>query len=307
MTTHENVAELHSAAFFGDSRDDWWHPDFLKLMSQRWQLAEVRQVLDVGCGIGHWGRALAHALPLEAHVVGIDREPTWVSQATKIAETRGLSERFEYRCGMADSLEFEDGTFDMVTCQTVLIHLSEPINALREMLRVLKPGGILVVAEPNNLANTLLLDSCSAHASIEDLVADVRFMLTCERGKIALGEGNNSLGDLLPGMFADLGLARIQVYQSDCTMPAFPPYGSPQLQAWVKELADNIDQGFCLFGRHDTERYYLAGGGTQEDFESYWAKAIADQQETLAAVRAGRYHTAGGNHHYLISGRKPVN
>jgi hypothetical protein len=48
--------------------------------------------------------------------------------------------------------------------------------------------------------------SVSADASIDELVDLMRFDLTCERGKTALGEGNGSIGDLLPGYFAQHGI-----------------------------------------------------------------------------------------------------
>ena len=70
------------------------------------------------------------------------------------------------------------------------------------MLRVLKPGGLLAVAEPNNLASSLLFNSVTFDYSIERICDRVRFQLLCERGKAALGEGNNSIGDLLAGYFA---------------------------------------------------------------------------------------------------------
>ena len=49
----------HSAEYFGDTRDHWWNLDFLRLMAKRWELGSVRDALDVGCGVGHWGTVLA--------------------------------------------------------------------------------------------------------------------------------------------------------------------------------------------------------------------------------------------------------
>ena len=71
----------HSAEYFGDTRDHWWNLDFLRLMAQRWKLDAVRDVLDVGCGVGHWGMLLAAVLPELARVTGVDREPAWVDEA----------------------------------------------------------------------------------------------------------------------------------------------------------------------------------------------------------------------------------
>ncbi|MFZ4429870.1 MAG: class I SAM-dependent methyltransferase [Phycisphaerales bacterium] len=119
-------AKPHSAEFFNEMRDHWWHADFLELMAKRLALGEVRRVLDVGCGVGHWSRSLAPVLSPEATVVGIDREPRWVKEAGEAAARLGLQPRFTYRQGDAFALPFDDGVFDFVTCQTVLIHLSEP-------------------------------------------------------------------------------------------------------------------------------------------------------------------------------------
>src|SRR5262245_44917605 len=87
----------HSAEYFGDTRDFWWNQDFLELMAARWQLARVSDVLDVGCGVGHWGALLGRVLPPEARVTGVDRDPSWVEKARERARARGEEGRFCYR------------------------------------------------------------------------------------------------------------------------------------------------------------------------------------------------------------------
>ena len=108
----------HSAEHFGDTRDHWWNLDFLRLMAKRWKLDAVRDVLDVGCGVGHWGMLLASVMPENVRVTGIDREPSWVEQASARALARGLDGRFSYRQGDAQRLPFPDDSFDLTTCQT---------------------------------------------------------------------------------------------------------------------------------------------------------------------------------------------
>ncbi len=149
MSTNDVVP--HSGDYFGEQRDLWWNRDFLELFSQRWDLRNISSVLDVGCGIGHWGRAIGQVLPKDATMIGVDMEQEWVDKAQSIAKDYGLDKRFSYQVGDATKLNFPDETFDMVTCQTLLIHLQDPIAALKEFLRALKPGGLLAVAEPNNL------------------------------------------------------------------------------------------------------------------------------------------------------------
>jgi SAM-dependent methyltransferase len=137
---------------------------------------------------------------------------------------RGLDGRFEYRQGEAERLPFPDDSFDLTTCQTVLIHLRDPAAAIAEMRRVTRPGGLVAVAEPNNLTETLFLDSISNQAGVDEIVERVRFQLTCERGKVALGEGDNSLGDLCLGCLwrrtrRGRGTCQRQCHPISCRMP----------------------------------------------------------------------------------------
>jgi ubiquinone/menaquinone biosynthesis C-methylase UbiE len=156
----------HSAEHFGDTRDHWWNLDFLEFMAKRWNLDAVRDVLDVGSGIGHWGMLLASVMPAHVRFTGIDREPRWVERARERTLDRGLGGRFSYQVGEAERLPFPDDSFDLTTCQTLLIHLPDPGAAIAEMRRVTRPGGLVAVAESNNLTESLLLDSISNRASI---------------------------------------------------------------------------------------------------------------------------------------------
>ena len=297
--------EAHSAEYFGDTRDHWWNADFLRLMAQRWRLDAVRDVLDVGCGVGHWGGVLASVLPPAARITGIDREATWVEKATERATRRPSPERFSYRVGEVQQLPFPDDTFDLTTCQTVLIHVPDPAAALAEMIRVTKPGGLVAVAEPNNVASNLHVDSVSSKASIEELVELTRFHLTCERGKANLGLGNNSVGDLLPGIFAQSGrLEGIDVYLNDKVATLLPPYASEAERALVEEARLHEARDFWCWSQEETRRYYYGGGGDEPSFAVHWRRARASRTAVAQALAAGTYANTDGSVCYLVSGRK---
>jgi SAM-dependent methyltransferase len=295
----------HSADYFGDTRDHWWNRDYVALLAERWGFAAVRDALDVGSGVGHWGMTLGEHLPPDARVTGVDREPRWVAAATERAAARGLGGRFRYLEGAAEALPFADGCFDLVTCQTVLIHVPDPAAVLREMIRVTRPGGIVAVCEPNNLAQALMADATTFTGPVEDLLAMVGLQLRCERGKAALGEGDNSVGQLLPAMFAEAGLADLKVSMNDRAVPLAPPYEAPWQRPMLEEMLDFAARDYGLWSHDVTRRYYLAGGGAPEDFAGHWALALRLLRRAADEARAGTYRLAGGVVGYCVSGRRP--
>ena len=100
-------------------------------------------VLDVACGPGIVACAAARNA---SHVSGIDLTPAMIDQAQKRQRAMGLS-NLDWHVGNASALPFNDGTFDVVLTRYSFHHLSEPIAALREMKRVCRPGGRLVVID----------------------------------------------------------------------------------------------------------------------------------------------------------------
>jgi 2-polyprenyl-3-methyl-5-hydroxy-6-metoxy-1,4-benzoquinol methylase len=295
---------LHSAAYFNAARDFWWNRDHLALVGTRLGFADVISVLDVGSGVGHWGQLLLRwVLSPEATVVGVEREATWVAEARERAQQSGLAGRASYQQGVAEALAFADASFDMVTCQTLLIHVADPAVVLGEMLRVVKPGGLVVASEPNNRAS-LLVDT-DPDASVEEIVELLRFYLICERGKLALGEGNSSVGDLLPGYLVQQGAVDIQTLIADKTSRLTPPYEGDEQRALRQEVIDDATCNRWVWSHDETRRLFLAGGGTQRDFDTGWAQRMAAARAVAERIESNTYHGAGGIIHYMVAGRRP--
>jgi SAM-dependent methyltransferase len=293
---------LHSAAYFGEQRDFWWNHDYVALLARRLALDAVIDALDVGCGVGHWGRVLLPHMP-RATLIGVDRERAWVAEAA--ARAAPFAPRATYRVGDASALPFDDASFDLVTCQTVLIHVPDVPAVLREMMRVLRPGGLLLAAEPNNLADAMNVGSARHLAPVDDRLAVVRLQMVCERGKIALGEGDNSVGEVLPGLVAAAGFAEVTCWLSDRAQMLVAPYAAPDQAAMRDDALTHYDNGHCIWSRADTLRYYLAGGGLADDFERAWSLARDAQRADVEALRAGTYHTAGGGVQHVVAARRP--
>ena len=101
------------------------------------ELGEKRlRILDVGTGTGFLSLSLAE---IGHEVVGIDLAEGMISSARKIADDRGLD--LDLEVGDAESLDFDDDSFDVVVSRWVLWTLPDPEKAISEWMRVLKPGG----------------------------------------------------------------------------------------------------------------------------------------------------------------------
>ncbi len=105
------------------------------------------RLLDCGSGQGALTTSLAEVLA-PGDVVGIDREASQVEAARSWAEERHAT-NVHFQTGDIYALPFPDASFDAVFAYTVLEHLKDPRRAMREMRRVLKPGGIAGMCDPD--------------------------------------------------------------------------------------------------------------------------------------------------------------
>ena len=100
-------------------------------------------VLDVACGPGLLACAFAR---VAKHATGIDMTPAMLEQARKTQQEQGLK-NVSWEPGDVYSLPFPDAQFSIVSSRFVFHHLQDPLAALKEMKRVCKPGGRMVVAD----------------------------------------------------------------------------------------------------------------------------------------------------------------
>ncbi len=304
MSSTDSRRPLHSTEYINPARSYWWNADFLALMGQRWKLSQVRRALDVGCGVGHWSAIVGGLLNPAASLIGVDREPAWAAAFRAVAAQSPLGPRRSVLVAGAEALPFPSASFDFVTCQTLLIHVADARVVLREMMRVLAPGGLLAVVEPSNRVQALLGAASRTGDSVETLVERTRFVLRCERGRAQLGEGRFSLGDELPELLVEQGLTDVRLFQSDKPRSLIPPYTGPEQQAFTASLRESGPLDAWLWRRDDARRYHLAGGGDEAEFATQWARLEAEQEEARMAARANTHAHAGGQLLYLASGRK---
>ncbi len=139
----------------GDTYTHGHHESVLR--SHRWRTAENSagyllpllgpgmSLLDVGCGPGTITLDLAARLA-HGRTVGVDRDAGVVAEAQRLLDSSPIS-GVEFRTADVYALEFDDESFDVVHAHQLLQHLTDPVAALVEMRRVLRPGGVLAVRD----------------------------------------------------------------------------------------------------------------------------------------------------------------
>ena len=132
-------------------------------------------VADFGCGVGAATRMLGEMVGNSGSVTGIDISGEQVEQASAICRSAGLKNT-DFQTADACNTGLRSDSFDLVYCRFLLLHLTDPAACLREMRRVLRPDGIIVV-EDGDLAS-----AASVPPTALDAFADLFTRLAPLRG-----------------------------------------------------------------------------------------------------------------------------
>jgi SAM-dependent methyltransferase len=124
-------------------------------------------LMDVGCGTGDDVLRLAALVP-GGRVIGVDPSEAMLTEARRRAETATAADAnppaaVEFVSGVVPGLPSADASLDGVRAERTLLHIADPQAAMADMVRVLRPGGRLAVAEPD--WGTLVIDAEPAHVA----------------------------------------------------------------------------------------------------------------------------------------------
>jgi len=107
------------------------------------------KLLDVGAGSGTITASIVKYLPPAGHITAVDLSPDIVSRASAHAQEVGAADHITFQTASVYELSktFGENVFDVVHASQMLCHLDSPVEALSEMLRVVKPGGVVALRE----------------------------------------------------------------------------------------------------------------------------------------------------------------
>ena len=134
-------------------------PTQVRLRRRFLALAGIRpgwKVLEVGSGSGVVCRDMAALVGDKGQVLGVDPSRVFVRESRRLARQRGLASRVRFEVGHGARLRFREGTFDATVAVTVLLHVPDAEQFLKEMIRVTRPRGVVAVQDQD--FGTLALD-----------------------------------------------------------------------------------------------------------------------------------------------------
>ena len=188
------------------------------------------KVLDVGCGPGIDTVALGRIVGPEGAVLGVDYDPAMIEEAREKARQEGMDGWVRHEQADGFHLPCADGEFDAARSERVFQHVADPSGILAEMIRAVRPGGWIVVADTD--WSTLSFDTPEK---------DVEWIL---RRRWIDRFLNGYSGRQLRGMFLRQGLA-------DVTVEVFPLVVTDYPTARRMILMDRVEEEALAEGKVD--------------------------------------------------------
>jgi SAM-dependent methyltransferase/glycosyltransferase involved in cell wall biosynthesis len=211
-TTKEDMRESYKN--YPDTQPKGFEPFHASTVEPMFcEIPKGSKVLDVGCNSGEFLKLLEEGKQCET--VGVDISET----VLELARQKGLK---VYNAD-AENLPFEDASFDVVILREVLVHLHDPVKALREIKRVLKPSGFLLGSAPHANLERMVWDDKRLHHRYYDektLVADLdqafekTHLKILNGAQFSIGFSSSALGDKPAELLWKSGNSAVQDWET---------------------------------------------------------------------------------------------
>jgi len=283
-----------------------WDAADLPRLAQLLELRPGMQLADFGCGWGYLGHLLLPLLGPGGRVDGFELQEALIQRGRERIAEAGYKGRLVLHQGdIADLTEVPDNRFDLAICQTVLMHLSRPELALREMARVVKPGGLVAAIEPNLLAAAASsIDSCEQD-DFEHLRRTLLVGSYVMQGCVKTGAGDYRIGSKLPSLMAAQGLEDPHLWFNPKAYQCTPPYDEAAQRYRNFLLTTHSPEAADAEWSH-LAMLFEAGGGPPALWEEFQKTEEKLRQQRLKQLREGRYASVSSNMLGLCTARVPL-
>jgi ubiquinone/menaquinone biosynthesis C-methylase UbiE len=208
--------------------------DYLEfLVNKVWGLKEPSRLVEFGCGAGKMGMKLLPLLAPGSTYTGIDQSAPLIARAREVWANTPV--QAEFHEGSIYETPFMENTFDIALTHTVLMHAPHPEKAIQEMIRVTRPGGMVVTCESNRNAHTAMLHI--EEVSHQETVPLELFQTINREIRRRTGVDHN-IGIKMPVLMHKAGLVNVQARISDAVRCLFPSLDTEYRQKLFKAICD---------------------------------------------------------------------
>jgi SAM-dependent methyltransferase len=238
------------------------HPRFIEMMLvylYEMGIDSAASVLDLGCGTGVVARAITWRKEFGGRVTGIDRSPYLTAAAKRLAGEEGLGKVIDFHTGDSHSLRLPDAAFDAVVAHTLLSHVEDHLAVLKEMVRVVKPGGKVGIFDGDYASLTLASDEPPNGKAMDEMIINAQ--VTNPRIMREMPRLLREVGLVLTASFAhvvaDIGKADFFAPGLQALARLLPKSGAmsqSEARAWVDDMMKRSEEG-TYFGASNFYSY----------------------------------------------------
>ncbi len=174
----------------------------------------------------------------------------------------------------------------------MLIHVPSIETTLKEFYRIVKPKGKVIIAEPNNLVNSVLIDSIEGENDLNYFKIKNEFELGYAIGKNRLNEGKSFSVESIPEILHSLGFINIQVFLSD------------KVNFGLEKEFENYFEEIYEADFMKSKKYLSAAGADETVHEAYWNSLKQYFERKQQKIKTNSHFDCKGSLMYLISAEK---
>jgi SAM-dependent methyltransferase len=268
------------------SRILFHNDDYLEfLVTKVWRIDKPSRVVDFGCGYGRFGQMLLPYFPKGSTYTGFDQSPDLIARAREI-----FGDKAEFHIAGVNEAPFANDSFDVAISQAVLMHIPDPIGALREMIRVTRDGGMVITCDANRNAHNSILhieEVNSQETTAVEMLQSINREIRNQKGV------DHNIGIKMPVLMHKAGLRNIGARISDCVRMILPPIESEYDEAVFRGMCE---QGLATDLSTDEARAKLRA------FLNKYGVSDEDAEKEIERELAWNFREKGRGYHTVYPG-----
>lgn len=231
--------------------------DYLEFLVKKvWRIKQPVKIIDFGCGFGYLGTKLMPLVPEGSTYTGVDIAPNLLKAGRELFSKLNFHHRFFE--SEVYKTPFDDSRFDIAVSHSVLMHIERPIDALKEMVRVTRNGGMVITANVNRNAWNALFHIDELNTQETTPITFSQQMNKYIREKTGV---DYNIGIKVPIMMEKLGLKDIGCRMDDRVTMLFP--------SMTPQEKEKIFEAFCISGLALPENFKEKRAEAREKFLGY--------------------------------------